>query len=169
MVVTSWWRPDMGVRWGLLTLGEEYPSVIGGFPSQKASYADLWWFLFNKQLCLMVIRALIAPWWTHYTIFNILVVFKNSIVDNNNAEITSYFHIIRKIYPHCCGGIQWEKCHLPKDQICYHTGYCLGYMRQFGNVFGMLNSHTLFPFTMLVPVYPQAWSVMYRPIQHIFE
>ena len=45
----SWWRHQMEARTTLLALYEGNPPVTGGFPSQRASSAVLWWF-FNVRL-----------------------------------------------------------------------------------------------------------------------
>ena len=43
--LVSWWHHNMETFSTLLALCEENPPVTGGFPSQRASKADLWCFL----------------------------------------------------------------------------------------------------------------------------
>ena len=41
----SWWCHDMEMLYASLSLWEENPLITGGFPSQKASNAELWCFI----------------------------------------------------------------------------------------------------------------------------
>ena len=47
VIVVTWWRHQMEILSALLALCEGNPFVTGGFPSQWASDAELWCFLWS--------------------------------------------------------------------------------------------------------------------------
>ena len=61
----TWRRYPMETRSALLALCEGYPSATGGFPSQRASSAELWWFFgirLKKCDLLFIIHSINDKW-----------------------------------------------------------------------------------------------------------
>ena len=85
LVLYTWWYHDLETLSVLLSLCEGYTSVTGGFPSQRASDARPWCFIWVSLYKLMISRKAAAlkyfdahlrplQWWTNQSICIIFII-----------------------------------------------------------------------------------------------